>query len=269
VTDQTQPPVEQVLKQLPKALHDSLIICPLCGSDAYPKGLRAAETGWSVVFVCPQCGLLTPFKAVGIDLDEICGLQGSPWAAELRSFAQLHSTGSRLAPPTPRHLISVFMICFLLWVLLTWSFVAVDLLWGGIVSFSVALVSQRFSTFELSADWMRSPRRWLALLRLFLEFSRQLIIQNITLSIRVFRPKIPIKPGIVAVPTRLRGDAALTLLGSLTSLTPDTVTMEIEKERGMVYLHWIDVQTTDTAEAQKILTADLENHITNWLGNDV
>jgi len=75
-----------------------------------------------------------------------------------------------------------------------------------------------------------------------------------------------IRPGIVAVPTRLHSDVQLTLLGSLMSLTPDTVTMDIDQERGIIYVHWIDVQTTDPQEARKLISQSLEEKIIGWLG---
>jgi multicomponent Na+:H+ antiporter subunit E len=79
------------------------------------------------------------------------------------------------------------------------------------------------------------------------------------------KPELQIKPGIVAVPTMLRGDINLTLLGSLMSLTPDTVTMDIDDQAGMIYVHWIDVQTTNPLEAQKLISEDLEERIIRWL----
>jgi multicomponent Na+:H+ antiporter subunit E len=97
------------------------------------------------------------------------------------------------------------------------------------------------------------------------EFVRQIVIQNITLSIRVLRPGLPIRPGIVAIPTKLTGDVPLTILGSLTTLTPDTVTMDIDTQRGLIYVHWIDVKTQDTDEMYKLISASLEEKIMRWL----
>ena len=97
------------------------------------------------------------------------------------------------------------------------------------------------------------------------EFVRQIVVQNITLSLRVFSPRLPIRPGIVAVPFRVRGDVNVTLLGSLMTLTPDTVTIDIDQAGGIMYMHWIDVQTTDPRQARRLISRDLENRLMRWL----
>jgi multicomponent Na+:H+ antiporter subunit E len=158
----------------------------------------------------------------------------------------------------------VLVVSFLTWLALTGTLNPIDVLWGVVVSVVVARFAYRLVAFDLPR-WVVQPRRWLYFLDLVVEFTRQLVAQNITLSIRVFRPDLPIRPGIVAVPTKLRGDINLTLLGSLMSLTPDTVTMDIDQEKGIIYVHWIDVQTTDPEQARELISSDLEERIIRWL----
>lgn len=132
------------------------------------------------------------------------------------------------------------------------------------MSLVVARFSYRLVAFGLPT-WVTSPRRWIAFFELLAEFVRQLIVQNVTLSLRVLKPKIPIHPGIVAIPTRLRSDIALTVLGSLITLTPDTVTMDIDQRSGFIYVHWIDVKTTNPDDARKLISAAFEEKIIRWL----
>jgi multicomponent Na+:H+ antiporter subunit E len=164
----------------------------------------------------------------------------------------------------PRHFTAAFLVSALTWLVLTGSFNPVDLLWGVAVCLVVARFSYRLAAFGLPR-WIGNPRRWLPFLRLLFEFNRQLIVQNLTLSARVLRRNLGIRPGIVAVPTRLRDDVGLTVLGSLMSLTPDTVTLEIDGLRGLIYVHWIDVQTSDPEQARRLISADLEQQIIEWL----
>ncbi len=72
------------------------------------------------------------------------------------------------------------------------------------------------------------------------------------------RPHLSIKSGIVAIPTALRDGVPLTILGSLMTLTPDTVRMDIDPDQGLVYVYWIEVRTTDQSEAQRMIAAGLE-----------
>jgi multicomponent Na+:H+ antiporter subunit E len=265
--------VFEVLASLSPRVYDTTIVCPLCGSAAPATGLRrrpveeSAETPWQLIFACSMCGLLTPFNIKGISLKQLRAFHGSPWATELRYFQHDIRRGQlryeRRA--TPRHFVGVFLVSFCTWMALIGNFNPSEMLWGAAVSLVIARFTYRFLLFDFWG-WMGNPNRWLELVKLLIEFNRQIIVQNVSLALRVFRPDMSIRPGIVAIPTRLRSDVQLTLLGSLMSLTPDTVTMDIDQERGIIYVHWIDVQTTDPQEARKLISQSLEEKIIGWLG---
>jgi multicomponent Na+:H+ antiporter subunit E len=125
-------------------------------------------------------------------------------------------------------------------------------------------MTYRFTAFG-APRWMQRPRGWLAFASLLVEFVRQIIVQNVTLSRRVFSPTMAIKPGIVAVPYTIRGDVPLTILSSLMTLTPDTVVIDVDQQKQMMYIHWIDVQTTDPEQMHALLVHDLEHKVIEWL----
>lgn len=259
------------LAHLPPQIHQTTITCPLCGAQVIPRGLRVrhdtSDTSlWHLVYTCSACGLVSMFDASTISLKQLSALHGSAWTNELRQYRWIDKLEdipfARAA--RPRHFVGVLVISFLTWMVLTGSFALIDVLWGLVVSTIVARLSYRFVVFELP-HWVIHPRRWLYFLDVLIEFIRQMLVQNVTLSIRVFSPDMSIRPGIVAVPTKLRGDVNLTILGSLISLTPDTVTLDIDPADGMVYIHWIDVQSTDQETARRLLVADLEDRIIRWL----
>jgi multicomponent Na+:H+ antiporter subunit E len=128
----------------------------------------------------------------------------------------------------------------------------------------VARFSYRLAAFD-PLTWISAPRRWPALAALLWELTWQLVKQNITLSIRVLRPRLSIRPGIVAVPTSVRDDVALTLLGSLITLTPDTVVVDIDQQNGLMYVHWIDVQTTEPEAVRELVAAGFEKRVIRLL----
>jgi multicomponent Na+:H+ antiporter subunit E len=262
----------RAVRALPGDLAGTTLTCPLCGTLTPTRGLRRRPSRrqppavWQLVFTCPGCGLVSSFDAPHAAVWPISTLPGSAWTGELRRYRW---TGHAARLPQervarPRHFLATFIVSALTWLLLTGSFNPVDLLWGAAVSAVVARVSYRLAAFGLPR-WVRDPRRWVHFARLLFEFNRQLIVQNITLAWRVFHPRLNIRPGIVAVPTRLRDDVSLTVLGALMTLTPDTVTLEMDQQRGLIYVHWIDVLTTDPKEARRHISASLENVIRAWL----
>ena len=229
-------------------------------------GANLNDEHWEAVFTCPACGLLTTFDVDHISPRLLKNIQGTQWATQLRQY---HARGlvngvEHERQATGIHFFSVFVISMLTWIILTSSLRPIDLIWGSVASLIVARFSYRLVAFKLPR-WVTSPRRWVAFLSLLLEFNRQLIKQNISLSLRVFRRDLSIHPGIVVVPTSLTGDIELTILGSMLSLTPDTVTVDIDEREGLIYVHWIDVKASAPEEIRRLIVSNLEEKVIRWL----
>ena len=87
-------------------------------------------------------------------------------------------------------------------------------------------------------------------------FIKELILANIDVAKRVIDPKLPINPGIVAIKTDLKQDYKKLILANSITLTPGTITMDVQDDT--LFIHWIDVTTTDTKEASKEIAGSFE-----------
>jgi len=81
---------------------------------------------------------------------------------------------------------------------------------------------------------------------------------NLDVAYRVLHPRLPINPGIVKVRSKLTTDTALTFLANSITLTPGTMSVDIDKDNGILYIHWIDVKTKDVESATKIIVERFE-----------
>ncbi|MCK4339384.1 MAG: Na+/H+ antiporter subunit E [Candidatus Cloacimonetes bacterium] len=97
----------------------------------------------------------------------------------------------------------------------------------------------------------------LYIFRLFVEIFKA----NIHVAYLVIHPKLPIKPGIVKIKTGLKSDSGLTMLANSITLTPGTMTVDINKEKGELYIHWIDVKTSDVDKATELIGGRFEKII--------
>jgi len=72
-----------------------------------------------------------------------------------------------------------------------------------------------------------------------------------------------INPGIVKIKTNLHSDTGITILANSITLTPGTLTIDVDKKLGEAYLyvHWIDVKTLNRDKAGEMIKGDLEE----WL----
>lgn len=263
---------QAIVHRLPVEAQQATLRCPLCGATAPTRGIihRSLSTGerWELAFICPTCGLYTTFDIQHVKMEQIARFHGSQWATMLRYPERNRLPDESVSPiqqtDAVAHYLTTFIACAVLWLLLSGSFAPIDLLWGMVVCTSVSALTYRFTAFG-APRWMQRPRGWLAFMRLLIEFVRQIIVQNVTLSRRVFSRTMPIKPGIVAVPYTIRGDVPLTILSSLMTLTPDTVVIDIDQQKQIMYIHWIDVQTSDPEQIYTLLVQDLEYKVVEWL----
>ncbi|MBU3958792.1 MAG: Na+/H+ antiporter subunit E, partial [Candidatus Omnitrophica bacterium] len=58
--------------------------------------------------------------------------------------------------------------------------------------------------------------------------------------------------------TTLKSDTGLTFLANSITLTPGTMTVDIDPEHGFLYIHWIDVKDKDMQKATQIIVQRFE-----------
>ncbi len=145
---------------------------------------------------------------------------------------------------------------FLIWLILA----GIDLysiIVGVACSVIIVLI---FGDICLQNEWtFKKPVRYLWFLYYIPIFVFEVIKANLDVAYRILMPNLPIKPGIVKVKTRLKNDSALTLLANSITLTPGTLSVDVDKENGYIYVYWIYVRTQDTEEATKRIAKKFED----------
>ncbi|EPE63371.1 na(+)/H(+) antiporter subunit E [Exiguobacterium sp. S17] len=123
----------------------------------------------------------------------------------------------------------------IMWAVLWNSYTGVDFLLGYIVGIFILFVLRRFLQFDFYM------RRVFAAFKLIALFIKELIKSNIDVVKVLLSPKLNIEPGIIEVPTQLKSDWELTLLASLISLTPGTLSMDFSEDKKSIFVHSIHV----------------------------
>ncbi len=92
------------------------------------------------------------------------------------------------------------------------------------------------------------PKRWFGFFYyLFGPFAVGLAKANIDVAMRVITGNI--RPGIVKINPGLTSDVAKTMLADSITLTPGTLTVDVDDE-GAFYIHWIYVEDENPSEEQ-------------------
>ncbi len=157
-------------------------------------------------------------------------------------------------------------------ILMFWLIVSGDLSWqsvllSGIISLIIASFMYENLTDDLRCEECGLLRKIFNLSCIHLpKYVFIMVYQLIEANFRVARHALllDINPGIVRIETDLRSDAGTTLLANSITLTPGTLTIDIDKrmDRTFLYVHWIYMHTMNMERAGDEIKGDVER----WLG---
>ena len=143
------------------------------------------------------------------------------------------------------------------WILFTGNLDLTSLLLGLVFSVSVALATYMFFIEEHEvARRSLLPRIYFLIAYLFVMLFK-IYTASFKMAWKVFSGRI--NPRVVHFRTRLKYDLARAILANSITLTPGTVTLDLDEDHLVV--HWLDARTTHSHYAGKLIKGQFEN----WL----
>ncbi|RLF29806.1 MAG: cation:proton antiporter [Thermoplasmata archaeon] len=138
------------------------------------------------------------------------------------------------------------VICFITYLLLTtgsgtdvWIWSYEEILIGIILSLITGFIAR--NVFVKNNLRMLNPIRWLIFLVYVIgPFFVGMAKANIDVAYRVITGKI--KPGIVRISPNLKTDLGITMLANSITLTPGTLSVDIDEDENDLYVHWINIK---------------------------
>jgi len=161
-----------------------------------------------------------------------------------------------LANPT-RQKIEIFGFLFLFWLLLNGSLAADTLAVGAVVALVITLLSRNGMTFL--SGYHYTPKALVATLLYLSFFFKELMKANFRLAKIVLSPSLPINPGFVKVQTKLKSPMGRLLLANSITLTPGTLTVEMEGD--WLYVHWVNMEAGDIDGATAEIVTGFERYL--------
>ncbi len=136
---------------------------------------------------------------------------------------------------------------FLIWLLLSTSFNLFNVGLGLLAAFGVAWLNtdrsvSRFTILRLRIVWY------------FLWLVGRILQSGFHLSVLILHPSLPINPKLIRYRTNLREEAGIVLLGNSITLTPGTITAELNSQDLVVH-------TMDDKSAHDITSLQFEQQI--------
>jgi len=142
------------------------------------------------------------------------------------------------------------ILCFIIYLLFTtgsqtqygpglfgyWSWI--EIVFGALFSIVVGYIARK--VFVKDSFRMLNPVRWFMFLGYAIgPFLVAMAKANLDVAYRVITGKI--KPGIVRISPELKTDLGVTMLANSITLTPGTLSVDIDEKTNDLFIHWINV----------------------------
>jgi multicomponent Na+:H+ antiporter subunit E len=92
----------------------------------------------------------------------------------------------------------------------------------------------------------------------------ELVRANINMLRYVYARRIVINPGVVEIKTRLKTPVGRLALANSIALTPGSLVIDIRGDS--LFIHWLDVKTTDPDAASRLIAGPFEQHLEKTFG---
>jgi multicomponent Na+:H+ antiporter subunit E len=146
------------------------------------------------------------------------------------------------------------------WVLLTWTRTLSQLFFGLGISLAVALGCALLG--PAAAPWAYlTPSRFVATVRLLVSALARIVRANISLARRIWTPSLPLRSGMVIVPTAFTSEGALAAVGLITSVIVDNQLVDLDVAHGELQYHGIWITSGDPDENRQRMNGPVETRL--------
>jgi len=158
--------------------------------------------------------------------------------------------------------LAIFFVLMIIWILINNTLDLEILGVGFILSLSLAFIFGRRT--DVLDEFKFTPKAFFYTGVYLLVFFWDLVKSNLDVALRVLKPSLPINPGIVKTKTVLKSKMARMILTNSITLTPGTLTVDIEDD--ILYIHWIDVKSDDIDIATEKIVKKFEKILVKIYG---
>jgi multicomponent Na+:H+ antiporter subunit E len=153
--------------------------------------------------------------------------------------------------------LALFILLFGFWLIFTFSLKADHLIVGAALSLVITLFFRKY--FVDHVGKFLQPKRYAWGLIYLIIFVWECVKANFDVAYRVIHPDLPIHPGIVKVRLNLQNDMARAILANSITMTPGTITVDIQDD--YIYIHWINIRGQRPEEYSHRICGKFEKYI--------
>lgn len=147
------------------------------------------------------------------------------------------------------------LLLALLWAAVTGSFTLPNLVAGFLVGYLILfLVRPALGPTQYHAQFWRA-------LQFSAFYVKELFLSSFRVARAALAPRLEVDPGVIALPLDAQTDVEITLLANLISLTPGTLSLDISRDRRVLYIHAMDIERRDVDGLRTFLKLSMERRV--------
>jgi multicomponent Na+:H+ antiporter subunit E len=166
----------------------------------------------------------------------------------------------------PRRIVRLAVWAFAIWLLMTWTVTAEQLLFGAGLAIAVAVTLAPLA--DVARPWRLLHPRVLGALGLLVTGSLARIVRaNVELAGRIWAPSRPLRSGMVIVPSGCERPAMIGATGLITSLIVDNQIVDLDTDRRELQYHAVAVPPGDPQEKAEHVNRPTERALARLTGD--
>lgn len=142
------------------------------------------------------------------------------------------------------------------WLTLVWVALWEEFTWANVVGGVLAGIVVLWAIPLHPVRWSHSVRP-LAVLRLSAYFAWKLIEASVLMAWEVVTPRNRVNPAVISVPLRTRSPGIGTAVANMVSLTPGTLTLEVDEATMTLVMHVLHLETLEKSREEVLYLEEL------------
>ncbi|MFD2998983.1 Na+/H+ antiporter subunit E [Pontibacter toksunensis] len=126
------------------------------------------------------------------------------------------------------------------------------------LAFVVVFILLWLSSWFYNRDYFRKLPKGI---NFGLFFMKELLIANVKIAFDILTPHYYMNPAVIAIPLRVRTNFEIMLLANMITLTPGTLSIDVSKNRKILYVHALYIKNNDTEKLKQQIKDGFERRL--------
>ncbi|GAA4427602.1 Na+/H+ antiporter subunit E [Pontibacter saemangeumensis] len=97
-------------------------------------------------------------------------------------------------------------------------------------------------------------------------FLKEMLVANVKVAFDILTPHYYMRPTVIAVPLRAKTNLEIMLLANMITLTPGTLSIDVSKNRKILYVHALYVKNNDVEKVKQHIKNGFERRLLELTG---